>query len=506
VTPPVWRERLRLPDDGWTFELLPTLDNRHGDFHRPPSPTLIGAEARRLWHREAEVTDADADADWHRVGLDLHGWTRVAPTHGPKAWLLGPLPVGVEVPADQLQALSRLDLIARPADLCLADHRYNWSEYEFSEQWGVLDDPVLKHWATGPHGLKKQVPDEFIDLLAPATGMRWLLLTALVTDRAGPAVLVAGSRAAHAVWLAGQPLLARSLELPPGQRSQWKLLHYDAAPRRVEINLVAGATTLLVELWQPPGQRTRAYVAIDAPLPAQPPALRWFAGAPRARFNHRPQAGRSVQWLRCDTPPGVQGLTTLSCGSVQAWLDGVALVLLGSRQLGTVVETRWRAPQPFARHGQLALRVDAAPGARRGSALAGPVRFDCGPGLVTLDDWSRLGLADYAGAARYSIDFTLTAADLALPLALELGAFVASAALSLNGAPLAQVLTDDELVDLQPAARSGVNRLEIVVASALAQHFHAASPTPYFDPRQHRAGLSGPVRLLSSCTSLKSPP
>ena len=496
IAPPVWRERLRLPDDGWTFEILPTLDNRHGDFRRPPSPTLIGAEARRFWHREA----SEGAPGWHHAVLDLDGWERVAPTHGPKAWLLGPLPVGVEPDADQKRGLSQLDLSTRPSDLRIGDHSFGWSEYEFSDQWGVLDDPVLKHWATGPHGLKKQVPDEFIDLMAPAPGMRWYLLTALVADNAGPATLVAGGRAAHAVWLAGQPVLARSSALPPGQRSQWKLPHYDAPPRRVEINLALGATTLLVELLQPQGQRTRAYVAIDAPVPAQPPALRWFSGEPRARFDHRPQAGRSVQWLRCDTPPGVQGLTTLSHGPAQAWLDGIALVLLGTQLQGMVHETHWGVPQSFPRHGQLALRVDAAPGARRGAALAGPVRFDCGPGLVALGDWSGLGLADYAGAGRYAIDFELTPVDLAVPLALQLGTFVASAELSLNGVPLAQVLTEDESVDLRPAVRSGSNRLEIVVASALSQHFHAGSPTPYFDPRQHRAGLFGPVRILSPGT------
>ena len=83
-------------------------------------------------------------------------------------------------------------------------------------------------------------------------------------------------------------------------------------------------------------------------------------------------------------------------------------------------------------------------------------------------------------------------------LALHLGHFAASAEVRLNGQLLAQVLTEDEVIALAPAARAGSNWLEVIVASALAQHFRAGSPTPYFDARQHRAGLYGPVHLLCS--------
>ena len=35
-------------DGDWEFELQPTLDNRFGDYRWPPTPTLIGAEARQF--------------------------------------------------------------------------------------------------------------------------------------------------------------------------------------------------------------------------------------------------------------------------------------------------------------------------------------------------------------------------------------------------------------------------------------------------------------------------
>ncbi|MCB1129100.1 MAG: hypothetical protein KDM81_21560, partial [Verrucomicrobiae bacterium] len=46
----------QIPLDGpWEFELQPTLDNRFGDFHWPPTPGFLGAEARRM--RYADETD-----------------------------------------------------------------------------------------------------------------------------------------------------------------------------------------------------------------------------------------------------------------------------------------------------------------------------------------------------------------------------------------------------------------------------------------------------------------
>ena len=50
-------------DGDWEFELQPTSDNRFGDFHWPPTPTLIGAEVRQLWYCEGDNTNGP----WRKV-------------------------------------------------------------------------------------------------------------------------------------------------------------------------------------------------------------------------------------------------------------------------------------------------------------------------------------------------------------------------------------------------------------------------------------------------------
>ena len=43
--------------------MQPTLDNRFGDFHWPPTPTKIGAEIRQLWYCEGDNTNGA----WRKV-------------------------------------------------------------------------------------------------------------------------------------------------------------------------------------------------------------------------------------------------------------------------------------------------------------------------------------------------------------------------------------------------------------------------------------------------------
>lgn len=102
-------------DGPWGFELKPTLDNRFGDFHWPPTPTLIGAEARQLWYCEGDSTNGP--------------WRKVTCSFGPQFIQSASLPPGKD---------------AKP--------------YEFSWRWGIEGDPGHQ----GYHGLKEEVHDEFL--------------------------------------------------------------------------------------------------------------------------------------------------------------------------------------------------------------------------------------------------------------------------------------------------------------------------------------------------------
>ena len=109
-------------DGDWEFELQPTRDNRFGDFHWPPTPTLIGAEVRQLWYCEGDNTNGP--------------WRKVTCSFGPQFIKSATMPASEESP---------------PPD---------GKPYEFSWRWGIENDPGHQ----GYHGLKEEVHDEFIAL------------------------------------------------------------------------------------------------------------------------------------------------------------------------------------------------------------------------------------------------------------------------------------------------------------------------------------------------------
>jgi hypothetical protein len=137
-------------DGTWEFELQPMLDNRFGDFHWPPTPALVGAEARRMKYADETV----ADPGWQDPKFDDSAWRTVTCGFGPRFWKLGPLPDGAEADA-ALASLREVDP-GRPVEI--GGKPYRWQPYEFSWRLGIEDDCGHQ----GYHGLKEQVGDDFI--------------------------------------------------------------------------------------------------------------------------------------------------------------------------------------------------------------------------------------------------------------------------------------------------------------------------------------------------------
>ena len=75
-------------DGNWEFEVVPTMDNRFGDFRLPPSNGLIGAEARRFKYAEETLSAQN----WSAKDFDDSGWHTATYSFGPYFQKLGPIP------------------------------------------------------------------------------------------------------------------------------------------------------------------------------------------------------------------------------------------------------------------------------------------------------------------------------------------------------------------------------------------------------------------------------
>jgi hypothetical protein len=187
----------------WEFELEPTLDNRFGDYHWPPTPNLIGAEARQMEYAEGDATNGPG--------------RRVTCSFGPQFWKLGP--------------------VAPVADEATLRPDARWKPYEFSWRWGVEGDPGHQ----GYHGLKEEVHDEFIalgKLALTGTGTTYeregnggcyYLWTTVAAPREMTAYALTGALKPAGVWLNGTVVKGSQLKLKPGPNPL--LLRYDQPGR-----------------------------------------------------------------------------------------------------------------------------------------------------------------------------------------------------------------------------------------------------------------------------------
>ena len=444
----------------WEFSVEPTLDNRFGDYRLPPSG-LLGVEARRF--RYAEETEASRE--WHQADFDDLLWPEVTASFGPRFWLLGPLPPGSGDPG--------------PVD-------ERWTPYAMSTRWGVENDPHLMNWASGPHGLKGAVPDDFIDLHCDQPGAVWYLWTAVEPLQAGTLPFVMGSRSAYAAWLNGNLLLSQTEELPPGLQSIWNLPHYHCMPRRTLASLFDGPNGLLLRFVQPSGQRVRAYAAFDLP-PGPGLGLRWFSNPFHPVFNYRPGTRQHAGWFRFTSPPGLAALhITMRGGGVRAWVGGDEISVCDG-----IAQVKTPNPRPVS----VAIRIEHLPGSFAGDALPEPVILECVPGLAPAGDWSKFGLETYSGMARYRRTLVLRKPARGETYRLNLSAVRATARVLWNDEPAGTLLGPPWSVDVTRLVREGDNSVEIEVANTLANHYSVGIPTPYVFPGQTLSGLLGPVKL-----------
>ncbi len=190
--------------------------------------------------------------------------------------------------------------------------------------------------------------------------------------------------------------------------------------------------------------------------------------------------------------------TVVPPGATAVRLDPVAgkLVATLDGQPVTVQQAMIKLADPDRLGRVLELMITPAGGAVGGAVWQGPLEFDCaGPGTVRIGDWSEQGLAGFAGGVRYRQTIELGPHGTA---ELDLGRVRGTAAVMINGRAAGTRIWSPYRVDIAGLTKIGENTIEVVVFNTLAGHLDDTSPTPMVYPGQRRAGLFGPVRLITT--------
>jgi len=137
--------------EDWAFSVIPTRDNRWGEFRWPPSGEVIGPEVRQFRYRE-ERGNTEAVSRWCRPDWDDSEWGTVLYSSGPYWLVATPSTDNVEAVSETLR---HLDQIEPEATLMVAKETLSWEGVAFSKSIGSAQ--------AAPWGGHSGYPDGHID-------------------------------------------------------------------------------------------------------------------------------------------------------------------------------------------------------------------------------------------------------------------------------------------------------------------------------------------------------
>lgn len=417
----------------WSFELLPTLDNRYGDYSQPPFEGFVGAQARFFRFSQ--------------------GGRKKTVMRLQEAYFLrlGPLPA-----ADDAQLLAQKQIVPG-TPIQLGGRTFAFEEYEFSLRYGLADDP-------GPqgsyHGLKGRLSDDFIALgtrvitqvnsnsryAGEPAGSVYYLYTAVHAENDCTAYLKTGALRPAAVYINGVPVTGVSVCLHRG--SNPVLLRFDRAGRG----------------------RFALELGPDTPAQTVPLATSWYENPSLLPFCPYPQLLGEPCTFAFTAPPAACRFRFRAKGSrVRVCVDGREAQLERQGEHYTA-----RPAEVCSGTSEVCITLLPEPGAFESALDA--VDIDCGKGAVEPGDWAGIeGLSCYSGGARYSRTFELPAVRHA---ELDLGEVGCSAELFINGRSAGVRMSKPYVFDITPFVKPGENEIAAEIYNTLYNHYRTI-PTQY---------------------------
>ena len=432
----------------WDISVLPTMNNKWGDFRLPACDEMIGVEARAM-----EYACGDS------LLRNVYGF--------------GPYMQTCEV--DGSVDLNRF-ISGGMKDA-------GWRPYVWSWQYGVPDSPGSQGW----HGLKSRVDDRFLILdkgahqlfrtkvFAPAS-KRYLL----ISEGIAPARIIIDGKDVHPE---GKDIRTCRIKLGKG----WHDLLIAYASTKKTPYTLEGMRSVTVD------RRDRGMVIVcpDGISLREPGmydsivASKWYGTG----FLVYDIEGRDREWTYgFETAPGTFRMRFPVRGSVKdVSVDGKSA---GFTEAGNEIIVNVPEPKPgISKVSVTGVPETGFPGA---AFFAGPVRMECSGGRMEAGDWTEQGALEfYSGGMVYSRSFDVTDTD--GRIVLDLGEVDATCEVSINHVKVKTLIGKPYKTDITAFVHPGSNTVEVLVYSSLSNHY-LTTPSPYRG--KAHAGLIGPVKVV----------
>lgn len=151
-------ELVRALDTDWTFSVIPTRDNRWGEFRWPPSDELIGPEIRSFRYALETPGAGGEAAGWQQSEFDDSQWSQAKYSIGPY-WLCLP-DVKPDLAMETLLEADG-DAFEPGREVTWDDNVYTWQTVEFSQTIGLARPAPWGGHSGYPDGA---IDQNFVDL------------------------------------------------------------------------------------------------------------------------------------------------------------------------------------------------------------------------------------------------------------------------------------------------------------------------------------------------------
>lgn len=436
----------------WEVELLPTLNNKWGDFRLPAFDGYIGAEARSFYYSPEE----GKDENWQMPDFDDSRWEESLYGYGPQA-----------------EMISGNEKTPEPV--------------VFSWQWGVWDHPGSQ----GCHGLKGKISDEVFIL---SRGKEQHFRTFLYVPENGTYQIIESG--VKPEWIRVNNQIAKEkMHLQKG----WHPVHIKYAPTpkidytsrtgKFKDNRKRGAVVFLPDTVR----------ELPEPHPYSKLISTRWGMVPHLMFD--PYGGKYKQWnYRFKSVPGLEEMDFEVHGkNLKVWINGQEIpsedIQLQNNDPGKKQLNHYKVFLSSAKKepGIIAFSVEPFIGYQGSAVIAEPVKLKSGIGLLSPGNWSESGALKYYSGGMYyrkvcNVPDTLSG----MKALLNLGNIVATCEVKVNGNPVGILMSPPYETDITKQLHPGKNKIEILVYSTLSNHYQSI-PTPYRGDA--KAGLLGPVSL-----------
>ncbi|MDO4950092.1 MAG: glycosyl hydrolase [Bacteroidales bacterium] len=447
-------------DGLWDITIVPTLDNRWGDFRLPATPGCIGVEARGMSATFIPGRENLTPADVMKANKSI-----------PTVYGYGPYMLTHTVKASRPVAEVVKDALAGRFDNL-------WEPYVFSWQYGVFGSPGSQ----GYHGLKAKVDSRFLIL---DQGGHQLFTTQVYAPTDDTYRLLVEGIHPYALLIDGKEATTPCTTLTQGWHKL--LLVYDHTEKTAYT--LQGMVSFSVD------PRNRSMVML---YPQQSPdpqaygeyadivASKWYGTSFLPFDVHGAHDGR---WLyHFSTAPGTVSMHFAVNGRIDdIWVDG--------QRMERKPDPQGNLALPIHNTGVSDVYVLASPdrGYSGTAFFAEPVAMTCQGGRVSAGDWTQWGaMRFYSGGVRYrkQVDVRKVPNQ---TIQIDLGAVDATCEVAVNGRKVDVLINKPYKLDITRYLCEGENTIEILVYSALSNHYQTI-PSPY--QGVPHAGLIGPVRLI----------